>query len=249
MKNLLRPIWYDAYINGQHLKGGLFSILIGDTYPFFPFIGYALYGAMFGIAFSQEFDRKKVVIAGGTAGTIYLTIGAVLLAIYGHPDASEIFQTLPTQWSFIQIGFFIWLSTFCYYFHYSAKKSKVRKVLHSKFIRRFGLITLTIFVFEPLIGTTIKVLILDNIAPGWSSNPIFAFLYGFALIMFWFGFLKLWERAEFKGTLEWVNGKITSFLTRRDASRLNILRNLYGEDYVPKSKKRKKAEIEIENEL
>ncbi|NPD88585.1 MAG: DUF1624 domain-containing protein [Asgard group archaeon] len=246
MKNLLRPIWYDAYINGQHSKGGLFSILIGDTYPFFPYIGYALYGAMFGIAFSQELDRKKVAIVGSTAGALYLTVGSILLAIYGHPDSSEIFQTLPTQWNFIQIGFFIWLSTFCYYFHYSPEKSKVRKALHSKFIRRFGLITLTIFVFEPLVGTTIKELILDKIAPGWSTNPIFAFIYGFALIMLWFVFLKLWEKVKFKGTLEWINGKITSFLTRRDASRLDIVRNLYGEDYVPKVRKKKRVEIDAE---
>ena len=249
MKNLLRPIWYDAYINSQHLKGGLYSILIGDTYPFFPFIGYALYGAMFGIAFSQEIDRKKTAIVGGTAGGIYLVIGSILLAIYGHPDATEIFQTLPTQWSFIQIGFFIWLSTLCYYFHYSPKESKIRRVLHSKFIRRFGLITLTIFVFEPLLGTTIKVLILDNISSNWSSNPIFAFLYGFALIILWYGLLKLWERAEFKGTLEWINGKITSFLTRRDASRLNIVRNLYGDDYIPRKKKQKKEQTKVESEL
>ena len=241
MKNLLRPIWYDAYINGQHLKGGLYSILIGDTYPFFPYIGYALYGALFGIAFSQEFDRKKVAIAGGVGGGLYLLVGSILLGIFGHPDATEIFQTLPTQWSFIQIGFFLWLSTFCYYFHYSPEASKIRKVLHSRFIRRFGLITLTIFVFEPLVGNTIKILILDNISTGWSLNPIFAFLYGFALIMLWYVFLKLWERAEFKGTLEWVNGKITSFLTRRDASRLNIVKNLYGDDYVPREKKQKQG--------
>jgi hypothetical protein len=39
----------------------------------------------------------------------------------------------------------------------------------------------------------------------------------------------LWENARFIGSLEWVNGKIISFLTRRDTSRLDIVGNLYEE--------------------
>ena len=229
MKKLLRPIWYDAYLNKEHVKGAFYSILIGDIYPLFPFVGYALYGGMFGIAFSQNISHKKVVVVGTSSGLAYLTSGSVLLGIYGNPDISEVNQTLPNQWSFIQVGALILLCTGLYRVHHASEENKIRKTFQSTFVRRFGLVTLTIFVFEPLIGNSIKILILDNIFPNWSNYGYLAFIYGSVLILLWFVILKLWEKVEFKGTLEWLNGKVTSFLTRRDASRLNIMRNLYGD--------------------
>ncbi len=228
-KELLRPLWLDSFASGQHAKGVFLSIFIGDSYPFFPYTGYALYGAMFGVAFSQNIDKKKIALVGGIGSGIYIVTGSILLGFMGHPSADEIFETLPIQWNFLLIGVMLLISTLIYYVHYKEKKSKIRKGFTSTFVRRFGLMTLTIFVFEPLVGTTIKVLILDKLFPGWSGNGILAFTYGAFLILLWYGILKLWEKVRFIGSLEWLNGKVTSFLTRRDASRLNIVRNLYEE--------------------
>ncbi len=229
MKKLLRPIWYDAYLNNKHVKGALYSILIGDIYPLFPFVGYALYGGMFGIAFSQKISHRRVVAIGTSSGIAYLISGSVLLGIYGNPDINEVNQTLPNQWSFLQIGALILVCTGLYRIHYTSEENKIRKIFQSTFVRRFGLVTLTIFVFEPFLGNSIKILILDKIFPNWSSYGYLAFIYGFTLILLWFVILKLWEKAKFIGTLEWLNGKVASFATRRDASRLNIIRNLYGD--------------------
>ncbi|MHA2357853.1 MAG: heparan-alpha-glucosaminide N-acetyltransferase domain-containing protein, partial [Candidatus Heimdallarchaeaceae archaeon] len=166
MKNILYPLWFDAYIDGRRGKAILLSVLIGDTYPFFPYSAYALYGSIFGIAFSQNLDRKKVVIGGSVGGAVYLIIGSILLGIYGHPDVGVIFQTLPIQWNFIMIGGMILIATFAYFIHYRNEESKVRKFFTNTFVRRYGLMTLSIFLFEPIIGITLKVYVLDKVAPG-----------------------------------------------------------------------------------
>ena len=228
IKESLRPIWLDAYVNGKHAKGAFLSILIGDSFPFFPYVGYALYGAMFGIAFSQNIDKRKVTLVGGIGSGVYIVAGSILLGFMGHPSAEEIHETLSIQWNFLLVGFFLLISTFVYNVHYWKEERKARKFFTNTFTRRFGIMTLTIFVFEPLVGTSIKVLIMDNIFPGWSVNPVFPFIYGGSLIFLWYGILKLWEKGRFIGSLEWINGKITSFLTGRNASRINIVRNLYG---------------------
>ena len=230
MKNVLRPIWLDAYLSGKHLLGAFLGIFIGDSYPFFPFAGYALYGAMFGIAFAEDLNKKRVIIDGSTAGGLYVVSGSILLAIKGNPPVEEIFQTLPMQWSYLQIGILILISTFLFHVHYLNDKSKLKKIFQSTFFRRFGLLTLTIFIFEPLVGISIKVLFLDPLFPNWSQYSYLAFGYGFLLIFLWYGILKALEKVHFKGTVEWLNGKITSVLTGRDASRLNIYNNLYEKD-------------------
>lgn len=230
MIKYLRPIWLDAYLNNKHLLGTFLGIFIGDSYPFFPFAGYALYGAMFGIAFAENLNKKKVITTGMTAGGIYVISGSILLAILGNPPVETIFQTLPMQWNYLQIGVLIFISTLIFYVHYLKKESRLKRVFQSRTIRRFGLLTLTIFVFEPLVGATIKKLVLDPLFPNWSQYAYLAFGYGVALIFFWQGLLKMLERVQFKGTIEWLNGKITSVLTKRDASRLNIYKNLYGEE-------------------
>jgi len=234
MKKMLRPIWLESYLNGEHFKGSLLGVLIGDTYPFFPFAGYALYGVMFGIAYAENLNKKRVIISGTVGGGAYLIAGSILLAILGHPPVEEIFQTLPMQWSYLQIGFLILISTFLFYVHHLKDESKLKKIFQNRTIRRFGLLSLTIFMFEPLAGTLIKSLLLDPLFPNWSQYPALAFTYGTLLIIFWHGILKLSERVRFKGTIEWLNGKITSVLTRRDASRLNIYNNLYPEEIMIK---------------
>ena len=235
MKKILRPIWLEAYLNGEHLKGTLLGVVIGDTYPFFPFAGYALYGAMFGLAFTENLNKKRVIISGAVGGGAYLVAGSILLAILGHPPVDTIFQTLPMQWSFLQIGFLLLLSTFLFYVHYLRDDTRLKKIFQIRSVRRFGLLSLTIFMFEPLAGTLIKSLLLDPLFPTWSQYPVLALSYGTLLIFFWVGILKIFERVRFKGTIEWLNGKITSVLTRRDASRLDIYSNLYPEKHQLKN--------------
>ncbi|MHA1223594.1 MAG: acyltransferase family protein [Candidatus Heimdallarchaeaceae archaeon] len=229
MKSILRPLWINAYISNQHLKGALLSIVIGDSYPFFPFMGYALVGAMFGIAFQQELPRKIVSGTGLFFGLALTVAGFICLGIFGNPDITETFQTLPIQWNLPQIGIQILICSLTYWIHFSPKEHFLKRIFQSTFVRRFGLVTLSIFVFEPLVGTVIELYVLNILFPGWNNKPLLPFLYAIGLISLWYIFLKLWERIKFKGSLEWLNGEIIRILSRREATRSTIFKNLYGE--------------------
>ncbi|MHA1115711.1 MAG: heparan-alpha-glucosaminide N-acetyltransferase domain-containing protein [Candidatus Heimdallarchaeaceae archaeon] len=229
LKIWLRPIWVSYALNHQYVKGFLLGFLIGDTYPFFPYAGFAFYGMIFGIAYYHQIDRRKVAKIGGTVGGIYLISGIILLIILGHPDITEVFQTLSIQWNLSQIGSMILIMTLVYWIHFNTKMTKVQRIFRSRFVRRFGLQTLTVFFLEPIVGTSIKVYILDKIFPGWSIHLSLAFVYGISLIFLWFLILRGWEEIDFIGSLEWITAKVISWLTFREPTRLKIKENLYLE--------------------
>ncbi|MHA1304089.1 MAG: heparan-alpha-glucosaminide N-acetyltransferase domain-containing protein [Candidatus Heimdallarchaeaceae archaeon] len=230
MKAFLRPKWVEMVLTNSYIKGLLLGFLIGDTFPFFPYAGYAFYGVVFGIAFYHKIDRKKVATVGTIVGSIYMITGSIFLAILGHPDITETFQTLDIQWNLLQIGSMVLICTLTYYIHFSPTETKIQKIFRSRAVRRFGLMTLTIFVMEPLLGTSIKVLILDNLFPNWSTHVVLAFIYGISLIFLWLLILKGWEKGNFVGSCEWITAKVIGFLSFRVPSRLRIKENLYLEE-------------------
>ena len=227
LKIWLRPIWVNYALNHQYVKGLLLGFLIGDSYPFFPYAGFAFYGMIFGVAYYHQIDRKKVAKIGGAVGGVFLILGIILLIILGHPDITEVFQTLSIQWNLSQIGSMILVMTLLYWAHFDTKMSKIKRIFRSRFVRRFGLQTLTVFFLEPIVGTSIKVYVLDKLFPGWSIHLALAFVYGLSLIFLWFLILRGWEEIGFIGSLEWITAKVLGWLTFREPTRLKIKENLY----------------------
>ncbi|MHA1866360.1 MAG: heparan-alpha-glucosaminide N-acetyltransferase domain-containing protein [Candidatus Heimdallarchaeaceae archaeon] len=227
LKIWLRPIWVNYALNHQYVKGLLLGFLIGDSYPFFPYAGFAFYGMIFGVAYYHQIDRKKVAKIGGAVGGVFLILGIILLIILGHPDITEVFQTLSIQWNLSQIGSMILVMTLLYWAHFDTKMSKIKRIFRSRFVRRFGLQTLTVFFLEPIVGTSIKAYILDKLFPGWSIHLALAFVYGLSLIFLWFLILRGWEEIGFIGSLEWITAKVLGWLTFREPTRLKIKENLY----------------------
>jgi hypothetical protein len=225
-KNSLRPIWVDAYASSSYLKGITLGFLIGDTFPFFPFAGYALYGAMFGLAFYLKLEKKQVLPFSFSLGSIYLVIGLVFLRIRGHPEIIHAHETPPIQWNFTQLGIMLILGSFMYILHFSTRFVPKKRVINSKIVRRLGMMTLTIFIMEPVLGTAIKVLILDPLFPGWSSNGPLSFIYGFSLLILWIVLLKLWEQINFAGSFEWMSVKVLGTIRQNKSSQLKTREHL-----------------------
>ena len=88
----------------------------------------------------------------------------------------------------------------------------------SRFWRRYGAISLTIFSFE-IIAVIPRYLV--QVITGWHvasqavEGPFDAKLWQAAItiafvMIFWEGLIRLWEQINFIGTFEWVNAKLLS---------------------------------------
>ena len=83
---------------------------------------------------------------------------------------------------------------------------------------RFGRLSLTVFMLEGILGMALRIG-LDALCPGWNDVlwPVLLFALGNLLV--WHGILVLWERAGYRGSLEWWMAKI-----RRTEDRARALR-------------------------
>lgn len=232
LKRTLRPVWIELLANNQHLKALPIGLLIGDSYPIFPYTAFALYGSIFGILLQNKANLKEVSIGGVLIGATFVAIGINFLVIYGPPDISETFETLPKQWTYLQAGIIIWLCTLMYVIEFLPKNNKFKQLMEAKVLRRFGVMTLTIFLFEPIVGTSIKILILDQLFPGWNTNVILVFIYGISLIVLWYLIIIAWEMKDFKYSVEWLSGQVIKCISRRDTAKTNIKDHLIENKYA-----------------
>jgi len=230
MKVYIRPIWVNALIQDKPLLAFFLGLLVGDPFPFFPFAGYATYGMMFGMAFFVEVRQFYVSLIAGISGMSYLGIGIYLYILRGYTKITDVNEMPEIELNFIQIGMMILFCAIIYNVHYFRETNPVRKLFLSSFLRRFGVMTLTIFMYEPLVGTIIKVILLDPIFVNWSSNLVLVVLYSLFLILLWNRILIIWEGHNFVGSWEWLNARILAYISGTPTTRLNIRDNLHYTD-------------------
>jgi uncharacterized membrane protein len=199
----LRPIWIDAILNGQSLKAFLLTFIVGDKHPFFPFSGFALYGAMFGLSLAAGVPRKKVCLIGALAAFFYILAGSVAYMVWGEPPVGYVFRSPAFQTILLQMGFMLTIFLCFYYMQLNRDTSISKKIVQNAIVRRFGVCTLTIYIFESVLGTGLKTLVIDRIFPGWATQMGWIVIYSIFLIFLWSQILKLWEYNGFKGSFEW----------------------------------------------
>ncbi len=202
----LRPMWIIALENNSIFKTLLLGLLIADTHPLFPLLGYMFYGAALGVCFAAKISRVKVIRIGGIVASGYTFMGALLYAILGDPPVSQILQTTPIQVTYLQSGLMLWLLLGIYWFTGRQTPSSTTKKTPSadSFLERFGKTSLTIYLIEGFIGSVIKVLILDPIFPGWALYFPFIIIYNLTLICLWSLLLVYWQKSSYKYSLEWI---------------------------------------------
>ncbi|MHA1612872.1 MAG: hypothetical protein ACTSVZ_02340 [Promethearchaeota archaeon] len=205
----LRPMWIIALETSSILKTLLLGLLIADTHPLFPLLGYMFYGAALGVCFEAKISRVEVIRLGGMVATAYTFMGALLFAILGDPPVSQILQTTPIQVTYLQFGLMLWLLLGIYWFtmgHGGQTPSSTTKKRSStdSFLERFGKTSLTIYLIEGFIGSVIKVLILDPLFPGWAMRFSLIVMYSLALICLWSFLLVYWQKSSYKYSLEWI---------------------------------------------
>ncbi len=221
---ILRPVWVQALINENYGKAILIGILVGDSDPMMPFLGFALYGVMIGIAIKGKVPKKNFLFFGILISTIYIILGVIGYKSLGEPPVEHVLRTLPIQTTHLQIGIMILVITILVYSEISGKTEKIeetpkivndednKKMIRKKksipFLQLFGKFSLTMYLLESFVGSVIKLLIIDKIFPGWAKNLALVVCYSFIIVILWILIVKVWIKFGQIGSYDWMTGQI-----------------------------------------
>ena len=224
---VLRPVWVQALIDENYGKAILIGILVGDSDPMMPFLGFALYGVMIGIAIkgiiNGNIPKKNFLFFGILISTVYIILGAIGYIILGEPPIEHIFRSLPIQTTHLQIGIMILIVTILIYSEISREPDKVeeatkitnnedkkdiKKTKNIPFLQLFGKFSLTMYLLESFFGSVIKILILDKIFPGWAQNLALVVSYSFIIVILWVLICRVWIKFGQIGSYDWMTGQI-----------------------------------------
>jgi len=246
--DILRPVWVQALIDEKYGKAIVVGILVGDSDPMLPFLGFALYGVMIGIAIKSNVPKKNFLFFGILISAIYIILGVIGYKTLGEPPVEHILRTLPIQTTHLQIGIMILVITILVYSEISNKTEKIKettKIVNDEgkkmkkkkksipFLQLFGKFSLTMYLLESFVGSVIKLLIIDKIFPGWAQNLALVVCYSFIIVILWILIVNVWIKFGQIGSYDWMTGlikiKVRKTLTKKELNTTNIPKKLSKE--------------------
>jgi hypothetical protein len=202
------------------------ALLVNDPNPVFPFFAYGLLGAIVGAALARGEPRGPLYTLMGRCGLVLVALGAAGLGASGGvvlAGREEIWGQSALYFSslaYLLLGVFAWLLVgLLAAFDPPAGSGRAPwRPSWLPALLRFGRLSLTVFMLEGILGMALRIG-LDALNPGWNEVlwPVLLFALGNLLV--WHGILVLWERAGYRGSLEWWLAKIRSTDDRAQALR------------------------------
>jgi hypothetical protein len=221
MQDLVRP-WLEQPVTFLGLPGALVaSWLAGPMDPIFPYAGFTLYGVIFGMMLVDRVPRSTLLLYGYGLGGVYSVVGYVLVRIYGFWNVD--FDT-PDLVPLISIvgPIVLTITATMHLMDLRSDKAKAGWVKRTRLLRTFGILSLTAFVLEGPLSAVIRRLV-ELFEPDFTRDAEFIFLIFAPLILvLWVVILKLWSRARFAGSLEWLMIRGIGALTGKQSDRLNV---------------------------
>jgi len=208
------------------------SWLIGSMDPILPYFGFALYGVIFGMMLVEGETKQKILKYGYGIGAIYTGIGLISTFVYGLDFLYYSIPPLPTL--LMILGPMLLLYTWVLHsMDLKGEDKKTRWVNRSKTIRRFSVVSLTLFLLEGSLAQILRHVIL-LIYPGFDADYLFMPLFGAINLVVWAVILLIWERYNFKYSFEWILIALARKITRKESLRLGSVKKL--DSYVDREK-------------
>jgi hypothetical protein len=229
---------------GKYVEAIFLGAFVYDLFPIFPYIAYGFYGAILGIALARGEDKKTVLGVLLVGGIFWLVLGFAGNSFYGGLDPTlyrdfshtAIYNKTFQQYS--QIGFFmIAVMIGLMIFDYIPEEKRRRRHAHFKFIRRFSLISLTIFLFEGLVMAVFRT-VMDAIPifDGWDDSLAIIALVAFGHVYLWAQAAKQWEKIGYVGSVEWFILKVIGWISGKRSEKFNLHRKRIVDEITSKSR-------------
>lgn len=224
-KFYLRPV-YDRFFEVENLFSAACIGHICQEFGLLPYLGYGFIGAVFGVALASSEDVRKIQKRAFLLVLTLFIVGAVSVILF---DRTETFGRgcIGSGICLIELGIFILLQLWFYkLFDKTTDEKYEKRRRRSITIRRFGMLALSVYIMEPLVAELFRKLADLIFGTGWNDQLRFVLLFGLVLLMIWWQLLKLWERAGFKGSFEWLTGMILLKLAGKRSGKVGF-KNLY----------------------
>lgn len=230
LHTLLDSAFFNAVTERRIGLSILLKFIIGPPHSTFPNAGFSLFGAVLGIALARREEWRFVRNYGFGFGGFFVTAGLLILAVWGVPLGPERIGTaLPVQMHMVNLGLMLFTVT-CLIkrFEYQDEKRRFALAQKSTGVRRFGLLGMTIYICESLLcAINVKWYL-----PIFEGGPLLwryfgLFLFAGMQFALWYGILRLWERVNFKYSIEWWVVTIVGWLRGRRSHRLEVAEVLY----------------------
>ncbi len=220
-KFYLRPYFDHLMADGNYFQA-LLTGLVGEEFGLSPYLGYGFVGAAVGISLASGEDRKLFHRKGLYSAIALIVSGLIMILIF---DKTDDFGrgAIGTGICLVELGFFIFLiKLLLRLFDYiNAEKQRIRQV-KTKTIRRFGMLALTVYIFEPLLAELSKKGIDLLLGPEWNGHILYVTFFGILCLLLWHLILRQWEKYKFAGSLEWLTGIILFKLIKKKTGKTNF---------------------------
>ncbi len=226
------------------------SFIAGSLHSLLPYGGYALIGIVIGIMLAENRPYEAIRRYSRRLGLAFLITGIVLIGYHLFTITTGLipylfqYQNIPPDLSFVNLGLMLlWIPWFIRKFDYDSDEKTVKR---SIFIRRFGMLSLTIYCLEALWN-----ILWSNIFHSQfgeltgefdpvMGNAILNASYLVIVVGFWFFILKIWESIKFKYSFEDFSVRIGGAFRSEKSDRLNVAKILYNprkDDEIDEDKK------------
>ena len=182
----------------NYLLATILSFTIANPYPLFPYLAYGLFASIIGLMIYKKRKNliKKAIIPIGLFFFIYGLIGCMNFPkTISKADYFWYFKT------HLELGIFILIVTFLLL----TFEFRNKKIINIPFIKWFSRISLTIYLFETLLSEIFGK-ILNYLKPAWNQTINGCLIFGASNIVIWILILWIWQKNNFKFSLEywWV---------------------------------------------
>jgi len=211
--------------------------IVGNDQPLFPYLSVTFLGCIIGIILSQDgWSNKKKLFKIFLLGTICVIVGLLDWIFITESEPLETFMIAPRWFLILNTGLQLFLIIISlYFFDYSKNtQKKLKRIKNVRFLRRAGLVSLTLFStqfldFIPRLLLT-KITGEDYLSLGNLTTLYQSFLLLGTVILYWALLLRLWEFGKFYGTFDWFMAHALSLFSKKKINwhdPLKIKQNLY----------------------
>jgi hypothetical protein len=205
----------------ENIWGALIaSWLVAPMDPMLPYAGFALYGTIFSLMIVDKVPKRKIFTYGYVVGAIYSLIGFTYIAIEGY--YIEGYHTPPLGSLVSILGPMMLLITFFMQtIDFASVKTKTWWLKHTRGVRTFGLVSLSLFVFEgPFAAVIRQIFTLFSI--DFAASPLLIVVLLMPIVsILWSIIVRQWKKVQFKGSIEWLITLIMGKLTGKKTNRLD----------------------------
>jgi hypothetical protein len=204
---------------------------------------FGIMGALLGYFIIMDVPERKFMIFS----LIFFLVGMLILGISALMDWKFLLnfanEDVPIWVQIFNLGGQVGLfSVFMKYLEFAHNRRRHEKAVKlTIWLRRFGVVSLTIYTLGKFLGDGVFWLFEGIMGPAVDLsgiNPILAWNMGeiylvmATLIGIWFLVLRIWEKIEFIPSMEWILGLIAWILRMKKSPSLHVDKRLYIKNQI-----------------